>query len=245
MHRLDHRRPEQRLVDDPALHQPFGVRSFPLLQICLESEPADLSTRTQTHLYHLRTPQVVGDQLVAVHIKVVVVPDEVDPDPLANGWLGAMAIIIEQLALAASVAPDSEAEHTALMIMRWAFLLAAEVFESNVRAGGIPEDQRADVIHTQFLISLRRAINNALIGRHGLEVIEACLPRLTAAHARSAGEREVQRYGAQLHRIYPVSHDDRALETVGQYVEIMRELKPLLEVRTRSPSFDALPTSSS
>ncbi|GAA5837841.1 hypothetical protein JCM9279_006876 [Rhodotorula babjevae] len=208
MHRLDHRRPEQRLVDDPALHQPFG-----------------------TYLYPLRTPQVVGDQLVAVHVKVLVVPDAVDPDPLGDGWLGSMGIIVEQLALAASVAPDSNGHRTAFMIIRWAFLLGIMVFRSNVRraATPIPEDQHDDFIDRQLTLSLKIAVTNELVGRHGLEVIDACLPHLTAAHARSASEWEIDHYGGQYHRIDPITREGRLLQTIGQYVEIMSTLKALLE----------------
>lgn len=247
VHRLDHRRPEQRLVDDPALLQPFGVRSFPLLQICLDSEPADSSTRPQTHLYPLRTPHVVGAQLVACHIKVLVVPDAVDPDPLGDGWLGSTAVIVEQLALAATVAPDSNGHRTAFMIIRWAFLLGIMVFRSNVRraATPIPEDQHDDFIDRQLKLSLKLAITNELVGRHGLEVIDACLPHLTAAHARSAGEWEIDHYGGQYHRIDPITREGRLLQTIGQYVEIMSALKALLEVRVGSPFFKALSASSS
>ncbi|GAA5890894.1 hypothetical protein JCM8208_003088 [Rhodotorula glutinis] len=211
LHRLDHRRPEQRLVGDAVTEQPFG-----------------------THLYPLRTAGVVGDQLVAVHVKVLVVPDALEPDPVGDGWLGAMAVVLEQLGLAASVAPNSEGHHTAFMIIRWAFLLGGLIMRTNVlRAGDppIPEDQHGAVMDYQLTLSLKNGIRNELVGRHGLEVIDACLPRLTAQHARAAGEWEISRYGNQYHRIDPITRDGRLLQTVGQYVEIMSELKFLLEAR--------------
>ncbi|GAA5922415.1 hypothetical protein JCM3775_005721 [Rhodotorula graminis] len=209
VNRLDHRAFQDRLIVDATLHGPF-----------------------QTHAFQLSTAHIRADQPIECHVKVVVVPEAVEPDPHGDGWLGCNAVIVEQLALASTVEVDSDGHHTAFMLIRWAFLLDVLVLRSNVqeqRAEAIPEEQHGAIIDRHLLLSVQNSVDRWLVGRHGLEIIDAILPRLTAHHARSAAAWESTHYNHQYHRFDPVTPEGRRREITGQYEEIMSALKTLLE----------------